>query len=66
MDAAVAEHGTAGMAVDATDIDVMDVEHGRTAMAVSVVQTGVHAILLQRYQRLYQQKATATHVVVNN
>ena len=52
MDAAVAEHGTAGMAVDATDIDVMDVEHGRTAMAVSVVQTGVHATLLQRYQRL--------------
>ena len=51
-DAAVAEHGTAGMAVDATDIDVMDVEHGRTAMAVSVVQTGAHAILLQRYQRL--------------
>ena len=51
-DAAVAEHGTAGMAVDATDIDVMDVEHGRTAMAVSVVQTGVHATLLQRYQRL--------------
>ena len=52
VDAAVAEHGTAGMVVDVTGADVTAAEHGRTAMAVSVVQTGVRAILLQRYQRL--------------
>ena len=52
VDAAIAEHGTAGVVVDATDIDVTDAEYGRTAMAVSVVQTGVRAALHQQYQQL--------------